>query len=76
MAGMLLSGARYAKPYAGRRIKKPPEQERKRAPGAGRKPLAAETVVVKVRVTAAQYEKLKQLPNASAWLRGQIDQRL
>lgn len=50
------------------------EKERKRAPGAGRKPVsAAGLVAVNLTVTPQQREKLKAL-GGSAWLRARIDE--
>lgn len=52
----------------------PAPQERKRAPGAGRKPISQDGAkVIRARVTQEQYEMWAAMPNASEWLRNQLD---
>ena len=47
---------------------------RKRAPGAGRKPISQDgNKVIRARVTPEQYEAWVAMPNASEWLRAQLD---
>jgi hypothetical protein len=47
---------------------------RKRAPGAGRKPLSKTgQKTIRARVTLEQYEAWMAMPNASEWLRAQLD---
>ncbi|KZK32017.1 hypothetical protein A4F85_04695 [Delftia sp. GW456-R20] len=51
-----------------------PITPRKRAPGAGRKPLSdTGQKTIRARVTPEQYETWEAMPNASQWLRGQLD---
>ena len=52
-----------------------PATPRKRAPGAGRKPLSeGGQKTIRARVTPEQHETWNAMPNASEWLRGKLDE--